>query len=147
MGILMLEYVKWHWLRIICCLKARGEHLGRRNPTTSNNWSPQVTGVMSTVLAEQRISETSIPGRYPILAESFYGLNGKSLLHFPELTWPLKIDLWKFGDSYWKPSFVEAMLVSGVVHFPQKFRMKLWTMNFCWWTKWLDLATRLDSFG
>ena len=28
---------------------------------------------------------------------------------------PLKIDPWKFGDSYWKPPFLGAMLVSGRV--------------------------------
>ena len=27
----------------------------------------------------------------------------------------LYIDPWKFGDSYWKPSFLGAMLVSGRV--------------------------------
>ena len=33
-----------------------------------------------------------------------------------KLTYPLKIDPGK-GDSYWKPSFLGAMLVSGSVHY------------------------------
>ena len=35
-----------------------------------------------------------------------------SIIPSRKLTYPLKIDRWK-GDSYWKPSFLGAMLVLG----------------------------------
>ena len=42
---------------------------------------------------------------------------GWEVLPSLKLTWHLKIHHWKKGDSYWKPSFLGAMLVSGrVIH-------------------------------
>ena len=32
-------------------------------------------------------------------------------------TWNLKMDPWKFGDSYWKPSFPGSMLNLGGVRY------------------------------
>ena len=43
-------------------------------------------------------------------------------------SWPLKIDHWKFGDSYWKPAFLGAMLVVGSVSNQDLTMFFLWVM-------------------
>ena len=63
------------------------------------------------------------PPRKSIMSESFIAPSFKSnRIHLknpntlPETnSSPLKIDHWNFGDSYWKPPFLGAMLVSGRV--------------------------------